>query len=334
MTYLFVGAGGIGASVAARLAEHAPVTIADGWPEHVAAMRQHGLTLTLPQGDTRARVHARRFEDVAASGRLSGVDAVFVSVKSFDTSRVLQWLLPLLGPTVPVVSLQNGLNEPLVAEMVGERRTVGAVVMFDGIILEPGRVRTLHPEAALTLGSWPTGRRDDVERLAGLLSRALPVVVSEDIRSEVWAKLIVNCMVNAPSAASGLALGELARSQAGSMACAEVAREAVRVAVAVGARVDRSWLYGVSPEQLASNEDGPRDLSQALRAALGDSDMRPSMLTDVERRRPTEIDALNGLVLQEGRARGIDTPWNEHFVEVVRRIERGQESPDEKWLSR
>jgi 2-dehydropantoate 2-reductase len=307
------------------------VTVADGWPQHVAAIRDHGLTLRLPHGNVIGTVDARHFDDLKAGGALSGVDAVFLSVKSYDTDRILHWLLPLLGPAVPVVSLQNGLNEQRIAAVAGADRTVGAVVMFDGVILEPGQAMTRHPEAALRIGAWPSGSSDRVAHLAEVLESALPVVVSDDIRSDLWGKLIVNCMVNAPAAAAGLGLRDLVLSEMGRRACAEVAREASMVASAMGASVSQSWLHGVSADVLA-RPDGVACLERALLDAFGASDMRPSMLTDVERGRPTEIDALNGVVVAQGRLRGIATPWNEHFVDVVGRIDRHESTPDESWL--
>jgi 2-dehydropantoate 2-reductase len=308
------------------------VTVADGWPEHVAAIRERGLTLTLPEGDIDAAVQAHGLDDLRAGGPLTGVDAVFLSVKSYDTDRILQWLLPLLEPMVPVVSLQNGLNEQRIARLAGAHRTIGAVVMFDGVLLEPGRARTRHPEAALTIGAWPSGSNGRVAHLAQVLGAALPVAVSEDIRSDVWGKLIVNCMVNAPAAAAGLALRDLVVSEAGRHACAEVAREATLVASAAGVVVSSSWLRGVAQADLAGPQ-GVARLEEALLAAFGASDMRPSMLTDVERGRPTEIDALNGVIVEEGRRLGIGTPWNEHFVDAVSAIERREAEPSDRWLT-
>ncbi|MCU1614591.1 MAG: 2-dehydropantoate 2-reductase [Frankiales bacterium] len=307
------------------------MTVADGWSEHVTAIRESGLTLSLPDGSVIGAVHARRFDDLRVGGALAGVDAVFLAVKSYDTERVLTWLLPLLGASVPIVSLQNGLNERRIAELAGDKRTVGAVVMFDGIILEPGHAMTRHPAAALTIGAWPSGSSDQVARLAAVLGAALPVVVSDDIRSDLWGKLIVNCMVNAPAAASGLDLQHLVLSEPGRRACAETAREAAAVASAAGAVLAPTWLHGVSPEELR----GPRGialLEAALLADFGESDMRPSMLTDVERRRATEIDALNGVVVAEARRLGIAVPWNEHFVDVISRIDQREAEPDERWL--
>jgi 2-dehydropantoate 2-reductase len=253
----------------------------------------------------------------------SDVDAVLLSVKSYDTEETLDRLLPMLPAGVPVVSLQNGLNEVAIAEAVGADRTVGAVVMFDGVLVAPGHVRTRRPEAPLTIGAWGSA---DVSRLAATLGQAVPTVVSDDIRADLWGKLVVNCMLNAPAAAAGLGLRDLVHADAGPTACAEVAREAVTVASRCGIAVPPESLYGVDP--IAH----PEEFAQTVVRTFADSELRPSMLTDVERGRRTEIDALNGVVVAEGRRLGVDTPWNTHFREVVTRIEHGAAQPDERWL--
>ena len=199
MEYVVVGAGAIGGTVGARLARDGhSVLFCDVDPDHVAAMNENGLSIGGPVEEFTVPVRA-----VAPDALPGELGAVLLAVKAHDTGSALSQIVPRLAPDGFVVSLQNGLNESVIAAAVGRERTVGAFVNFGADYLGPGRV---------FLGGWGTfrvgeldGRRSErVERLA----RDFEVAeVSENVMGYLWAKEAYGAMLFA-TAVSDLSIAD------------------------------------------------------------------------------------------------------------------------------
>lgn len=142
-----VEAGAIGGTVGAYLDEAGyDVTLVDVSPEHVGAIQDRGLRITGARGERTFHPRAILAEDLRGPLR-----TVFLCVKGHFTEGTIRELEPLLAPDGYVLSLQNGLNESLIAEHVGEERTVGGFVHFGADLLEPGEIR-LGYEATIHVG--------------------------------------------------------------------------------------------------------------------------------------------------------------------------------------
>ena len=136
MEYVVVGAGAIGGTVGARLARDGhDVLFCDADLEHVAAINESGLTLEGPVEQLQVPARAVPPEELP-----DGLDRVLLAVKAHHTATAMASVGPRLADDGFVVSLQNGLNEPVIAEEVGERRVVGAFVNFGADYLGPGRI--------------------------------------------------------------------------------------------------------------------------------------------------------------------------------------------------
>ena len=165
MEYVVVGAGAIGGTIGARLARDGhDVLLCDADPEHVTAVNERGLTIEGPVEQFTARVAA-----VSPDELPDPLGAVLLAVKSQHTGVALDAIGPRLAPDGFVVSLQNGVNEPVIAARLGKERTVGAFVNFGADYLAPGRI-FVGGKGALYVGELD-GRES--ERLARLV-RDLP----------------------------------------------------------------------------------------------------------------------------------------------------------------
>lgn len=329
-----VGAGGIGAAAAARLAAVADVAIIDSWPEHVRAITQDGLTLHDPAGQTVVRVRAELLDDAAAA-RLPVPETVLLCTKSFQTASALTTVLPLVPESVPIVSLQNGLNEDTIAGIAGVTRTIGAVVRFEGGLGGPGHVIQKKTNGPLTLGELDGDLSVRVTELAELFDKVIPTDVTSEIWVELWAKLIRNCMLNPVAAISGLGLHGLGTSPDARRFCAEIGRESTAVAHALGISVAPTVVYGADPDALAAGDQQALSaFGEGFRATYEPQpDVHPSMLQDVLKGRATEIDHLNGAVTAKGRAAGVPTPYHDRAIELVHRIEQGEFQPSPALLT-
>ncbi|MBO0849226.1 MAG: 2-dehydropantoate 2-reductase [Pseudonocardia sp.] len=189
-SYTVVGGGAIGGTIAFHLARAGhPVSIVDAEHDHVTAIGQHGLTLRRPGGDEVVRVPA--FVPETAPPELG---RVLLAVKAHATEEAMRWLRPRLAREGFVVSLQNGLNERLIASFVGEDRTVGAFVNLFADVVAPGVVRD-GGRGALVVGE-PDGRiTDRVEQVVADLQAWGPAKATTNVEGYLWAKLGFGAML-------------------------------------------------------------------------------------------------------------------------------------------
>ena len=319
-----VGAGGVGASMAARLAQHHVVVIIDGWFENVEAMRSRGLVLRSPAGQLTAKVDTFHFSELETA-TLPAPEAILLAVKSMQTRETVEALASKVRGDVPVVSLQNGLNEETIAEVIGARRTIGAVVRFEGSLREAGTVEQFKDGGTLSIGELDCWSSPRVEQLACVLGSAVPTTATDDIWTDLWSKLIRNCLLNPVAAASGLDLATMSSGRAAARVCAGIAAESVAVARANGINISSDVVYNAAPDDLADGRSGAIDafLDGFRSTYAAQHGVKPSMLQDIEKRRPTEIDHLNGVIQRKGVTAGIPTPYNDRIIGLVRTVQSG-----------
>ena len=299
MRLLVLGAGAIGSLLGGRLAQAGHDVLLVGRPEHVSRTRSGGLRL---EGRTDAIVSVPVAERIPTGATFDGV---VLTVKTFDVAGAARELTERLSGPVPVLALQNGLGVELALARHLEaggwtdagRWIVRGVNSVPATFVGPGVVRHAG-EGELVL---PAGESDS---FAGRFARALgeagfQVRRESDIAREVWRKAIVNAAINPVTADHGIRNGELLHDPWRGQAAA-LLREALAVARAAG--------------QTFSDEEAERELWKVARAT---AENRSSMLQDLDRGRPTEIDAISGAIVREGERLGVPTP---HTDRVVRRI--------------
>jgi 2-dehydropantoate 2-reductase len=202
-----------------------------------------------------------------------------------------------------------------VVARVGERRTIGGMVIIGFAVHSPGEVRVTVFGGEVLVGR-PAGPVDEeVERLARALSQAgVPAATTRNITGAVWGKVFYNCALNALGAVLGVPYGELARPPTWDV-IREVVGEAVEVARAEG--VTLPWPDAAAYLDVLASRQLPATAAH-----------RASMLQDIERGRRTEIDHMNGAVARLGKERGVPTPVNSAVTAIVRFLEaRGALKP-------
>jgi len=239
---------------------------------------------------------------------LADVDVLFSAVKTYDAIAALQALRGILRADVPIVALQNGIEHVVqVNAALGPARAVilaptteGAARAATGAIRRSGRGLT-------TLG-WAAGRTGafDLSALVALLCDAgFDAREAAPIEPHVWAKLVANVAINPITALAAQPNGYVAENLAARALAIALAREAAAVAAAEG---------------IVLPFDDPGEF--ALAVARDSAANRSSMLQDLERKRPTEIEALNGAIVRRGRAHRLATPENARVLDEVRRISK------------
>jgi len=297
MNWMVFGAGAVGSVVAARLAEVAPVSVV-ARPEHVRAIRDQGLRIT---GET--EMVQRRLDAVTVAVDAAAVpDVVLLTVKAYDTVDALAALAPFTDHAV-FVSLQNGLgNEEIIAARA--RRVLGAVINQGATFVRPGEV--FHAGSGdIAIGPFAATEVADAEAIAGSLAAAgFPAFAVTDICERVWAKTILNAAVNPISALLRRRTGELLESAALREAMRQVVEESVAIAAACGIDL-------IVDDLLESIE----------RVARATADNKSSMYQDLEKGGRTEIDAINGALVERAREHAVTHAANELLVRMVRAAE-------------
>jgi len=342
---VIIGAGAVGGYFGGHLAARGhDVTLVDGWADHVEAMRRDGLRITgvTAEEALTTKVEAVHLNDVQGFARQRPVDIAVIAVKSYDTEWATMLIRPYLAPDGYVVSLQNGINEDRIAAVVGWRRTVGCIAaQFASELYAPGRIRRNYPRGTASQTIYrvgePSGRiTRRVEEFAAIAADADTARITTNLWGERWSKLCVNGMRNALSAASGLSGNDINRVDRIRRFGIRLGGEAVRIGQALGYPLED--IFRLDAEELARASEGDRASLEKIEASLiaganasNRSELqRPSMAQDVLKGRRTEIDFINGLIVERGRELGLPVSSHELMVELVRGLERGTiaASPD------
>jgi 2-dehydropantoate 2-reductase len=219
--YVVVGAGAIGGTIGARLAGGGKrVLLCDADPEHVAAINADGLAIEGPVEELNVRVPA-----VVPGDLPDSLGAVLLAVKAQHTDEALDAVAPRLRPDGFVVSLQNGINEPLIARRLGEERTVGAFVNFGADWLAPGRI-FLGGRGALYVGELDGRLSERIERLLEDLPDAK---ATTNILGFLWGKEAYGAMLFA-TAVSDLSIADALAEPRYRGVFVELAREVLAAA--------------------------------------------------------------------------------------------------------
>ena len=320
MRIAIVGAGALGSLFAALLARLAKAEVwlvgAASSQAHLEAIAEKGLEVQLAPAVTSA--FAASFKDTfrfvsnlhltTHPDEVYPADLALVLVKSYRTFEAARQVRTLLAPGGLALSLQNGLGN--LAKLVATpglepEQVVQGVTSLAASLPGPGVVRwngvgpvSLGLSSALNLNR----RRLLLELAALLSSTGLTVKLSENIEGLVWGKLIINCAINPLGALLNLPNGALVERPAACEVLDAAAQEAANVAQALGIALPYPYEEAVV---------------QARQVARFTASNINSMLDDVRRGRPTEIEAINGAVVGEGQRSGIATPVNWTLTRLV-----------------
>ena len=344
-----VGAGAVGGYVGALLAKAGhDATLIDPWPEHVEAIRAHGLAIEglTPEESCTVSVPALHLTELQSFSRQNPVDIAIVSVKSYDTEWATTMIRQYLAETGYVVCLQNCINEERIAGIVGWGRTVGCIAaLLAAELYAPGRIRRTVAKGGAHHTTFRLGEvhgriTPRVEALGAMLRDVDSVHVTTNLWGERWSKPCVNGMRNGVSAATGLGGNDRDRHDAVRRFSIRVGAEAVRIGQALG--YDIEPVAKIAPERLALAGEGDRQALDEVEAVLvagsntaeRNALQRPSMAQDIAKGRRTEIEFMNGFIVEQGHRIGRAAPANAALVEVVRRVERGDAAPSPDLLAK
>ena len=310
-----VGAGAIGCYVGGLLAPHTKLTFL-GKPRQQETIGSHGFTVVPLRGPA-TTLAPTDFSFATEAAELATCDMVLVAVKSGQTAEVAGQLAEFARKNVLVVSLQNGVaNPPTIRQAFA--RVLATIVSFN-VVIETGeddrqtvRQTTSGP---LIIETSEDGGSEILESLT--TSAGIESKLSPDIAAEQWSKLVIN-LSNSINALAGVPTRDMLTDAGYRKIIGAVTREALDVLDA--AKIRPAKMRGVPLRLLTRVLSLPSPIARlALRSRLKiDPRARSSMWQDLNRRRPTEVEYLNGEIVSLGETHGHKAPLNQRLVELIK----------------
>jgi 2-dehydropantoate 2-reductase len=322
-----VGTGANGASIGADLVlAGEDVVFVEQWPAHVEAMRAHGVTVNMPEGSITAPVRALHLCEVATLREK--FDVVLLVVKAYDTRWAAHLIAPYLDDDGVMAGVQNGMTTSVVADVAGPARTIGSVIEITSALTTPGIVeRHSGPDRSwFAVGSLHASARRHEQTIASLLRRSGSVEIVEDIEATKWMKLVSNATTLVTSAILGLSIVEADAIPEMRDLMLRSGREALEVGIGLGHSIVP--IFGLGPEDVERPETVVEMLLDRLLVGFVLPRSTSTILQDWTKGRWSEVDDINGRVVNTARGLGWHAPVNAAVVELAHAIERGDLQPD------
>jgi 2-dehydropantoate 2-reductase len=291
-----LGAGAIGSVLGGLLSERNDVTLV-GNKAHVDAINSNGLSVS---GDVTTRFHVRADTKIR---RIPERTLIFLTTKAYDSEKAITEISRLLEKDTVILVLQNGLgNEEVVEHAVGnDAKVLRGITTMAAEFFKPGEVRYWKGETAIANDA----RAEEVVQT--LNASMLKTRISRDIRHEIWSKIVINNVVNPLSA-----IFRVRNHEIGTQPLASVRHRIVRECIQVG---------------IAEGIAFPGRLEQRIDREILAYTNFSSMCQDIMKRKETEIDFLNGKIVELGGKHHVSTPVNETLVNFIKFLEKSNGLP-------
>jgi len=326
LQYAIYGAGSLGTVMGAYLTKSGvDIQLVNRNKAHVAALRESGAHIT---GTVEMTVPVKAILPEEMAGQY---DVVFLLTKQLHNDETAAYLKPFLTADGVVVTLQNGIPEPGLMEVLGQGHVMGCTVEWGATLAEPGHAILTSDPGSLSfhMGRMPGITDTQFERVKGLLEKMCPVHVEENLVGARWSKLLINATFSGLGTSIGGVFGDVSEGKdvkdlavACMKECIDVGHAAgVTFAPVQGKNITKLFYYKTPIKKAFAKLILPIAMKKHR-------DIEPSMLQDVRKGKPCEVDAINGVVCAFGRKHGVPTPINDRIVEVIRKEEAGELKPE------
>ena len=317
--YAIYGAGSLGTVLGAYLSKAGvPIELVNRNEAHVRALNERGASIG---GTVQMTVPVRAILPAQMQGPY---DVIFLMTKQLDNPSVCAFLQPLLSPEGVIVTMQNGIPEPGIAEIVGKNHVIGCVVEWGATLTGPGTVSLTSSPDSL---SFHMGRMEGIADrqfalVKGLLENMCPVQEEDNLLGARWSKLLINAAFSGLGTAIGGVFGDVSEGRETRPLAVRCMKECIDAGHAAGAVF--APVQGKDITKLFYYRTGLKRAFAELilpAAMKKHRNIEPSMLQDLKKGKPCEIGAINGVVCETGRKHGVPTPVNDRIVEVVLKIQ-------------
>jgi len=320
--YAIYGAGSLGTVLGAYIEKSGgKIDLVNRNRAHVQALKEHGARIT---GTAEMTVPVTALLPDEMQGQY---DIILLMTKQQNNPEVVSALKPHLKDDGVLVTLQNGLPEPGIADILGAHRTMGCTVEWGATLSEPGVcVLTSDPDSlSFHMGGMEGIPQARFEEVKALLERMCPVHVEENLLGARWSKLLINATFSGLGTVIGGTFGDVANDQKVRRIAQACINEVIDVGHAAGAVF--APVQGMDITKLFYAKNPVKRVLSSLIIPIAMKKHRaiePSMLQDLKKGKACEVDAINGVVCEWGRKCGVKTPVNDRIVQLIHEAQEGR----------
>lgn len=336
MKVTIIGAGAIGGLAGAHMTRAGyDVTLVDRWAEHVEAMNTRGMTIDGVRGDMHIPVKA------ITPDQLKGpLEAILIATKAQHTADAVRDVIPHMGPGSFVVHFQNGLNIPVIVDLLtqaglgGKERVIGGIPNYGGALVDPGHLEFVH-EGKIELGEMDGSDSPRLRELASMLESLTKVVVSKDIWAQIWSKEVYSNQV-VFSALADARIHETLGNERYARVAGAIVREGVEIAQANGIVLEPFDFFDPKNYQPKTSADTQRlldNIKHAIHLLRKDQDPNKHVFKKkgsgiwwdiVYRKRASETGTHKSKLIDYGKKAGADTRLTQKLMDMILEIEAGK----------
>ena len=319
------GAGSLGTVLGAYMTKNgADVELVNRNKAHVEALREKGATI---KGTVEMNVPVKAIYPDEMTGKY---DVILLMTKQLHNAEVVAFLKDYLTDDGVIVTLQNGIPEPLIAEIVGAEHTMGCTVEWGATLSAPGECTLTSDPDSL---SFHMGKMDGITdeqfgTVKALLALMCPVHSEDNLLGARWSKLLINATFSGLGTVVGGTFGSVSENAAARKVAIRCMKECIDVGHAAGATF--APVQGKDITKLFYYKGAFKRAIATMLIPIAMKKHRaiePSMLQDLKNGKACEIDAINGVVCEWGRKCRIATPINDKIVEIIKKVQAGELKP-------
>ncbi|MFX1451415.1 MAG: ketopantoate reductase family protein [Promethearchaeota archaeon] len=299
MKIAIMGAGAIGSLFGGLLSKSGEDVTLVGRPKHVNAINDNGLKIEGVSGE-----HIIKVKATSDPADLDMVDLILLTVKAYDVEKAVVDINSIIEPETSILCLQNGLGiVDIISKTIKTNQIIRGTTTNGALFLKPGHIK--HTGKGDTIIGRMTGEVDNkLEMIKAIFDKAgFLTTISTSINEILWNKLMINISINPFGALTGLPNGRLREFFEDSMKT--VIEEAVEIANGVGIEIDLN-----------------KALDKTFNVQFNTKNNLNSMLQDVQRKKKTEIDFINGIIVKYGKILKIATPLNSLLTSLIHGLEQ------------
>ena len=321
MKVAIYGCGAMGTVLGAYLNKNGlEVTLIDNYVDHVNALNEKGARII---GCADLTVAVKAITPDQMEGKY---DLIFLFTKQTANAEALPHIKKFLNDDSIVCTLQNGVPEYSVDEYIGGNRTVGGTVLWGATFMSPGVSEVTQDvtsgDILFDIGEINGGVTERIKKVAEVLEYMGPVTIVENLMGARWSKLLLNSCMSGMSAAMGSVFGDILDNPKASACLSYIASDIINVCEK--AKVDLEGVMGMEMVDFGrvDTKENFEKSQNCFRKFYADKlTAKASMLQDLEKGKKTEVEMINGFVVDQGKKYGVPTPYNDIVVKIIKGIE-------------